>query len=100
MCIRDRPSAKHGFFAVRLQDAQDAVEKLPWVERAEVRKRWPDVMDIEVVEHKPFARWGADRLLSVHGKLFPNPKGPVSYTHLDVYKRQTWGCPISRWSRW
>lgn len=69
------PYAKHGFFAVRLQDAQDAVEKLPWVERAEVRKRWPDVMEIEVVEHKPFARWGEDRLLSVHGKLFPNPKG-------------------------
>ena len=69
------PYAKHGFFAVRLQEAQDAVEKLPWVERAEVRKRWPDVMEIEVVEHKPFARWGDDRLLSVHGKLFPNPKG-------------------------
>lgn len=69
------PYAERGFFAVRLQDAQDAVEKLPWVERAEVRKRWPDVMEIEVVEHKPFARWGEDRLLSAHGKLFPNPKG-------------------------
>ena len=69
------PHARRGFFAVRLEDAKQAVEKLPWVERAEVRKRWPDVMEIEVVEHKPFARWGDDRLLSVHGKLFPNPKG-------------------------
>ncbi|HYM87341.1 MAG TPA: cell division protein FtsQ/DivIB, partial [Pseudoxanthomonas sp.] len=69
------PHAKPGFFAVRLQDAQDAVEKLPWVERAEVRKRWPDVIEIEVVEHKPFARWGKDRLLSEHGRLFPIPKG-------------------------
>ncbi len=67
------PYAKHGFFAVRLQDAQDAVEKLPWVERAEVRKRWPDVMEVSIVEHRPFARWGADRLLSEHGKLFPVP---------------------------
>lgn len=69
------PYAQRGFFAVRLQEAQDAVEKLPWVERAEVRKRWPDVMEIEIVEHKPFARWGADRLLSEHGRLFPVPKG-------------------------
>ncbi len=69
------PYARQGFFAVRLQDAQDEVEKLPWVERAEVRKRWPDVMEIEIVEHKPFARWGADRLLSEHGRLFPIPKG-------------------------
>lgn len=69
------PYAKRGFFAVRLQDAQDAVEKLPWVERAEVRKRWPDVMEISIVEHRPFARWGGDRLLSEHGRLFPVPPG-------------------------
>lgn len=68
------PYAKRGFFAVRLQEAQDAVEKLPWVERAEVRKRWPDVMEISIVEHRPFARWGKDRLLSEHGRLFPTPK--------------------------
>ena len=69
------PYARRGFFAVRLQDAQDAVEKLPWVERAEVRKRWPDVMEISIVEHRPFARWGSDRLLSEHGRLFPVPPG-------------------------
>lgn len=69
------PHAERGFFAVRLQDAQNAIEKLPWVERAEVRKRWPDVLEITVVEHRPFARWGSDRLLSVQGRLFPIPKG-------------------------
>ena len=68
------PYAKPGFFAARLQGAQDAVEKLPWVEHAEVRKRWPDVMEIEIAEHKPFARWGKDRLLSEQGRLFPVPK--------------------------
>lgn len=69
------PYAKSGFFAVELQRAQDAVEKLPWVERAEVRKRWPDVLEVEVVEHTPFARWGTDRLLSEQGRLFAIPKG-------------------------
>lgn len=69
------PYAQRGFFAVKLQDAQDAVEKLPWVERAEVRKRWPDVMEIRIVEHRPFARWGQDRLLSETGRLFPLPQG-------------------------
>lgn len=67
------PHAQRGFFAVRLQDAQDAIEKLPWVERAEVRKRWPDVIEVMVVEHRPFARWGQDQLLSEHGRLFPIP---------------------------
>ena len=65
------PYAQRGFFAVRLEDAQAAVAKLPWVETAEVRKRWPDVLEVRVVEHRPFARWGEDRLLSEHGRLFP-----------------------------
>lgn len=65
------PYAQRGFFAVRLADAQAAVARLPWVETAEVRKRWPDVLEVRVVEHRPFARWGEGRLLSEHGRLFP-----------------------------
>ena len=65
------PYAQAGFFAVELREAQDEVAALPWVERAEVRKRWPDVLEVTVVEHRPFARWGKDQLLSDHGRLFP-----------------------------
>ncbi len=71
------PYAAKGFFAVRMGDAQAAVARLPWVERAEVRKRWPDVLEITIVEHRPFARWGRDRLLSQHGRLFPMQGAPV-----------------------
>ena len=65
------PYASAGFFAVRLDQAQAAVAKLPWVERAEVRKLWPDVLEVRIVEHRPFARWGQDQLLSEQGRLFP-----------------------------
>lgn len=64
------PYAQRGFFAVDLEAAQAAVAKLPWVEHAEVRKRWPDVLEVLVTEHRPFARWGSDRLLSEQGRLF------------------------------
>ncbi len=79
------PYARRGFFAVRLDDAQAAVAKLPWVEHAEVSKRWPDVLEVRVIEHRPFARWGSDRLLSEEGQLFP-AKGilvPKSLPRLD-----------------
>lgn len=74
------PHARNGFFAVRLGDAQAAVARLPWVEHAEVHKRWPDVLEVRIVEHRPFALWGKDRLLSEHGRIFPRgtlvpPKG-------------------------
>ncbi len=65
------PHASAGFFAIRLDRAQAEVAKLPWVERVEVRKLWPDVLEVRIVEHRPFARWGGDRLLSEQGRLFP-----------------------------
>jgi cell division protein FtsQ len=67
------PYAHAGFFAVKLQDAQDAIERLPWVASAQVRKSWPDVLEVRVIEHQPFARWGSDRMLSEQGRLFPVP---------------------------
>ena len=67
------PYARAGFFAVKLQQAQDAIARLPWVESAQVRKRWPDVLEVHVTEHKPFARWGTDRMLSEQGRLFRTP---------------------------
>ena len=66
-----KPYAQRGFFAVDLAAARNAVAQLPWVEHAEVSKRWPDVLQVQVVEHRPFARWGSERLLSEQGKLFP-----------------------------
>ena len=65
------PHARRGFFAVRLEDARAAVAALPWVEHAEVRKQWPDKLVVTIEEHRPFAWWGADRLLSERGRLFP-----------------------------
>lgn len=65
------PYARRGFFAVELDRVQAAVLALPWVERAEVRKHWPDVLEVRIREHQPFARWGDARLLSTQGRLFP-----------------------------
>ena len=75
------PFAHSGFFAVNLDQAQVAVRSLPWVATAVVRKRWPDVLEVRITEHKPFARWGEDKLLSEHGRLFPMPK---ELTGLDL----------------
>lgn len=72
-----QPHARRGFFAVRLDDVRAGVERLPWVESARVGKEWPNVLEVSVVEHKPFAHWGQDRLLSEHGRLFARPEADV-----------------------
>ena len=80
------PYARKGFFAIRLDQAQAAVDKLPWVDHAEVRKHWPDVVEVRIVEHRPFARWGDDKLLSEDGDLFPvaDAEVPASLPRFDV----------------
>ena len=62
------------FFSINLEGIRQAVEQLPWVESAQVRKQWPDVLEVSIVEHRPFARWGKDRLLSEQGRLFAVPQ--------------------------
>ena len=79
------PHARRGFFAVDLGAIQRTVDALPWVERAQVRKHWPDVLEVRIVEHRPFARWGEQQLLSEHGRLFPVGKlqAPAGLPLLD-----------------
>ncbi len=62
-----------GFFAVNLSDVQDAVAGLPWVEKVEARKQWPDTLSLTVYERQPFARWGDSRLIDRSGGLFEVP---------------------------
>jgi cell division protein FtsQ len=69
------PLVQDGFFAVDLGDVRATLSKLPWVQRVEVRKRWPDRLEVSLVEYRPLARWGSNRMLSENGELFPAPKG-------------------------
>jgi len=70
------PQVKDGFFAIQMEPIRNAVAALPWVERVEVRKRWPDQLIVSLTEHRPFARWGRDKLLSEHGQIFAAPGSP------------------------
>ena len=72
------PYVRNGFFAVDLDAMRAALAELPWVRSVEVRKRWPDRLEVALVEYKPLARWGEDRMLSENGEIFPAPKGHVS----------------------
>ena len=58
------------FFAVDVASVRAAVEALPWVRRAAVRRVWPDLLEVTVEEHVPLARWGDGELVNIHGERF------------------------------
>jgi cell division protein FtsQ len=78
------PRVQRGFFAVDLDRLRADLGALPWVKSVEVRKRWPDRLEVSIVEYRPLARWGKDRMLSENGELFPAPKGLGSRLPLFV----------------
>lgn len=58
------------FFAANLDALRAALEQLPWVRRAAVRRQWPDLIQIRIEEHVPIARWTDRRLVNTYGELF------------------------------
>ncbi|PIQ36901.1 MAG: cell division protein FtsQ [Lysobacterales bacterium CG17_big_fil_post_rev_8_21_14_2_50_64_11] len=67
------PELGMGFFATDLRRVRDAAAALPWVASVQVRKRWPDLLQVDVREHRPFARWGEQQWLSHDGVIFSAP---------------------------
>lgn len=65
-----------GYFDTSPIELRAAVAALPWVQHVEVRKRWPDRVEVLLVEHHARARWGQDQLLSEQGALFSAPVTP------------------------
>ena len=62
------------FFSVDLDAVRRAFEALPWVRKVDVRRLWPDRIEVAVEEHAALARWGNDsqakRLVNTHGEVF------------------------------
>lgn len=71
------PYARAGFLEVDLAAARRELTALPWVADAEVRRRFPGTLEVQVSEQKPIARWGERGLLNAAGKLFLPDAGHV-----------------------
>lgn len=89
-----------GFVGADLDALRDRLEALPWVYRANVRRRWPDTLEIAVREQLPIARWGDRGFLNHEAELFsprtaerwqglPTIDGPAGSEQqlMDYYRR-------------
>jgi cell division protein FtsQ len=66
-----------GILSADLEDLKNAAEDLAWVNRASVRRVWPDRLQVAVEEHRPIARWNGDGLVTAEGVVFTPGTGTV-----------------------
>jgi cell division protein FtsQ len=74
-----------GILTQDLGTLQAAVEAMPWVRGASLRRVWPDRLELTVTERQPVARWGKDGLVTAAGVVF-RPRGdklPTGLPRLD-----------------
>jgi len=98
------PFRGSGFLSVDLDALQASLEKIAWVDRARVERKWPNGVRVVITEHVPAARWGEDGLMNTRGELFlrgsrhippelPQLNGPegtqdeVAKLYLETYPR-------------
>ncbi|RZU97917.1 cell division protein FtsQ [Spiribacter vilamensis] len=63
-----------GLLSVDVGAIRGAVESLPWVATATVRRVWPDALRITVAAHEPVAIWGRGALITADAEVFrPSP---------------------------
>ncbi|MFM8468132.1 MAG: cell division protein FtsQ/DivIB [Oxalobacteraceae bacterium] len=106
------PRLRGNFFTADLGAVRAAFETVPWVQRASVRREWPNKLIVSVDEYEALGTWGEqdDRLLSVDGYLFtanmdeaesegrlPQLAGPENSAH-EVAERlidlRVWLAPV------
>ena len=64
------PRVERGFLRTDIQRISDDLERLAWIERADVRRRWPGTVLVIVSEEQPIARWGEVGYLNARGDIF------------------------------
>ena len=65
-----RGEIEGNFFTVNLPRVRTAFERLPWVRKVDLRRQWPDRLEVSLEEHVPLARWGTEALVNTHGEVF------------------------------
>ena len=64
-----------GLLTQDLVAIKTAVEAMPWVRSAGLRRLWPDRLELAIVERVTVARWGEEALVDADGVVFKPENG-------------------------
>jgi cell division protein FtsQ len=79
------PYVQGGFLRIDVDAIRKQLEALAWVDKASVRRSWPDALLVQIEEQHPVARWSTGGLLNQHGEVF-EVKGQVDWKNLPLFR--------------
>jgi len=84
-----RPALVGGFLNADLERVRIQLQSLPWVHEVNVRRRWPNALEVHVVEQLPIARWGEDGFLNHEGQVFQSLNESEDWSALPLLQGPT-----------
>ncbi|MEK6243700.1 MAG: cell division protein FtsQ/DivIB [Pseudomonadota bacterium] len=73
------------FFAADLAALRARLEQVTWVRRVDLRRVWPERIEVKLEEHVAFARWGGTGLVNTFGEPFSAPMDDGSAAQLPLF---------------
>lgn len=73
------------FMSQDVDEIQGTITDLPWVAQASIRKQWPDLIKIYLVEHDAEAIWNGNSLLNVNGDVFNADVADLKEDRVKLY---------------
>ncbi|HRL22598.1 MAG TPA: cell division protein FtsQ/DivIB [Alcaligenes sp.] len=58
------------FFTVNLDKSRALIETAPWVRRAQIRRVWPNTLQVRIEEQQPLAYWNENDMINTWGEAF------------------------------
>jgi len=80
-------------FGIDMDGAQKSIESLSWVDRAVVRRLWPDRIVVQIIERQPYALWqhkGEIKVVDAKGTSISDADA-AQFTKLTLFVGETAG---------
>jgi cell division protein FtsQ len=65
-----RSEAQGNLFTVDIDRLRRSLEQLPWVRSVNIRREFPDRLEVQLEEHQVLARWNGSGLVNRQGEVF------------------------------
>ncbi|OEF24976.1 cell division protein FtsQ/DivIB [Vibrio rumoiensis] len=73
------------FMTQDVDQLQKVLKTVPWVAQVSIRKQWPDLIKVYIVEHKASAIWNGNALLNQKGDVFNGQPSDAPENTVNLY---------------